>query len=227
MVALIKFGSGLLFVLAACFSLTACSSLDFINRVSEVPENKPTTISYGASPRQKIDVYQPVESRRAITAIAQATTSVISEAQAATVAARPLVIFFYGGSWNSGAREDYRFLARAFNDLGYVVAIPDYRLTPEVIYPEFLRDSAAAVSTLIKRAGEFGADPNRVDTLLAPITRPCWPWTPAGCRPQIVKKSGGSLGLRCRQIFCRYAYRLCSGPLTGPTPRVTLNRLNM
>ena len=161
-VALIKFGSGLLFVLAACFSLTACSSLDFINRVSEVPENKPTTISYGASPRQKIDVYQPVESRRAITAIAQATTSVISEAQAATVAARPLVIFFYGGSWNSGAREDYRFLARAFNDLGYVVAIPDYRLTPEVIYPEFLRDSAAAVSTLIKRAGEFGADPNRV-----------------------------------------------------------------
>lgn len=154
--------NGLLCIFVACFGLTGCSSLDLINRVSELPENSPTIISYGLSPRQRIDVYRPVESSRAITAIGQASTSVISAAQAATPAARPLIIFFYGGSWNSGARGDYRFLARAFNDLGYVVAIPDYRLTPEVIYPEFLRDSAAAVSTLIKRAGELGADPNRI-----------------------------------------------------------------
>jgi acetyl esterase/lipase len=75
---------------------------------------------------------------------------------------KPLVIFFYGGSWNSGSRADYRFVARAFNDLGYSVAIPDYRLTPEALYPDFLKDSAQAISLLINRAEEFGADPQRV-----------------------------------------------------------------
>ena len=122
---------------AAVFGLSGCSSLDMVNAFTPSPNGLPVTLSYGSSERQRVDVYQA--GRR-----------------------KPLVIFFYGGSWNSGSRTDYRFVARAFNDLGYSVAIPDYRLTPEALYPDFLKDSAQAISLLINRAEEFGADPERV-----------------------------------------------------------------
>jgi len=121
----------------AVFGLTGCSSLDMLNAFTPSPSGRPVTLSYGSSERQRVDVYQA--GRR-----------------------KPLVIFFYGGSWNSGSRTDYRFVARAFNDLGYSVAIPDYRLTPEALYPDFLKDSAQAISLMINRAEEFGADPQRV-----------------------------------------------------------------
>jgi acetyl esterase/lipase len=121
----------------AVFGLSGCSSLDMVNAFTPSPSGLPLTLSYGSSERQRVDVYQA--GRR-----------------------KPLVIFFYGGSWNSGSRTDYRFVARAFNDLGYSVAIPDYRLTPEALYPDFLKDSAQAISLLINRAEEFGADPQRV-----------------------------------------------------------------
>jgi acetyl esterase/lipase len=125
------------FAFAAVFGLSGCSSLDMVNAFTPSPNGLPVTLSYGSSERQRVDVYQA--GRR-----------------------KPLVIFFYGGSWNSGSRTDYRFVARAFNDLGYSVAIPDYRLTPEALYPDFLKDSAQAISLLINRAEEFGADPQRV-----------------------------------------------------------------
>ena len=124
-------------VFTAVFGLSGCSSLDMVNAFTPSPNGLPVTLSYGSSERQRVDVYQA--GRR-----------------------KPLVIFFYGGSWNSGSRTDYRFVARAFNDLGYSVAIPDYRLTPEALYPDFLKDSAQAISLLINRAEEFGADPQRV-----------------------------------------------------------------
>jgi acetyl esterase/lipase len=138
----------------AMLGLAGCSSLELINQITGEPNAKPTTIAYGPNPRQVIDIY-PVIDKPA------AATEVIRSAVAANQL-RPIVVFFYGGSWNSGDRSSYRFVAKALNDLGYVVAIPDYRLTPEVLYPEFLKDSAAAVSAVIARAAQLGGDPKRV-----------------------------------------------------------------
>jgi acetyl esterase/lipase len=142
------------FSLLALLGLTGCSSLELINQITGEPAAKPTTISYGPSPRQQVDIYPVVNNPTR-------PTEVIRTAVAANQA-RPIVIFFYGGSWNSGQRSSYRFVAKAFNDLGYVVAIPDYRLTPEVLYPDFLKDSAAAVSAVIAQATQFGGDPKQV-----------------------------------------------------------------
>ncbi len=139
--------------------LSGCSSLEFLNQVSGRPHSDPITVSYGSHSRQRVDVYPVIEQRLGSSAGAGGW---VSSANAATAQGRPMVIFFYGGSWNSGSRTDYRFVATALNDLGYVVAIPDYRLTPEVLYPEFLHDSAAAVRTLIRQARDFGADPDRI-----------------------------------------------------------------
>lgn len=51
----------------------------------------------------------------------------------------PVVVFFYGGSWQEGAREDYRLVGEALARQGLVAVVPDYRLYPAVRYPPFLK----------------------------------------------------------------------------------------
>ncbi|WP_417310715.1 alpha/beta hydrolase [Devosia sp.] len=74
----------------------------------------------------------------------------------------PVIVFIYGGSWNEGDRRDYRFVGRALAALGYLVAVPDYRLVPEIEYPRFLEDCAAAVHLVRDVAAEHGGDANRL-----------------------------------------------------------------
>lgn len=71
----------------------------------------------------------------------------------------PMVVFFYGGGWESGARADYRFVAVALAKRGFVVAVPDYRVFPQARYPDFLVDGAKAVRWARRHAEEFGANP--------------------------------------------------------------------
>ena len=98
-------------------------------------------VAYGAGPRQHLDVYAPVATQNSLL---------------------PVVVFFYGGAWSSGRREDYAFVGRALAAQGFVVVIPDYRLVPEVRFPTFLEDSAAAVRWARENAAAFGGDGNRI-----------------------------------------------------------------
>ena len=77
-------------------------------------------------------------------------------------ARRPVIVFFYGGSWQSGDRAGYAFVGRALAAQGFLVAIPDYRLVPDVHYPEFVQDGAAAVRWVRANAARFGGDPDRI-----------------------------------------------------------------
>jgi acetyl esterase/lipase len=95
---------------------------------------------YGADPRQRIDVYRPRAARHPL----------------------PVIVFFYGGSWNSGSKGGYSFVGRALASRGFLVAIPDYRLVPQIRYPAFLQDGAAAVRWIEAHAAKLGADPNRL-----------------------------------------------------------------
>lgn len=88
--------------------------------------SKVETLSYGAHRRQALDIYY-----------------------SAGVAQRDAVlVFFYGGDWEGGSKGDYQFVAQAFTEEGYTVAIPDYRIYPEVTFPAFVEDAAAAVAKL-------------------------------------------------------------------------------
>ncbi len=58
---------------------------------------------------------------------------------------RPVVVFFYGGSWQNGDRGNYLFVAQALTSRGYVAVLPDYRTYPETAFPGFVDDAAAAV----------------------------------------------------------------------------------
>ncbi len=73
----------------------------------------------------------------------------------------PVVMFIYGGAWKQGRRADYQFVGKALAARGFVVVIPDYRLYPEVIYPDFLSDNAQAVKWIEDNIKDYGGDPSR------------------------------------------------------------------
>lgn len=102
-------------------------------------------LTYGAGPRRALDVY--LQAAR--------------EPRPAGGGA-PLVVFFYGGSWQRGRRGDYRFVGEALASRGCVVAIPDYRLYPDAVFPGFVEDAAAAVRWARDHAAALGADPRRI-----------------------------------------------------------------
>lgn len=74
----------------------------------------------------------------------------------------PVVIFWHGGGWVKGTRQDYGFAARAFAARGYVVVVPDYRKVPGVRFPAFLEDGAEAVKWTRDNIGRFGGDAGRI-----------------------------------------------------------------
>lgn len=99
-------------------------------------------IAYGSTPRQRMDIYV-------------AAGDEMDEI-------KPLLVFFYGGSWSSGDKADYAFAAKAYASQGFVVGLPDYRLSPQVHFPVFIEDAAAAVAKARAEAVRYGADPDRI-----------------------------------------------------------------
>ncbi len=129
------------FTLAFAAFLAACSPIKVLNALTPSSTfTKTSSIAYGADPRQTLDVYRPI--------------------QAAPNA--PVVVFFYGGSWNSGAKGDYDFVGEALASRGIVVVIADYRLYPQVRYPLFLQDNAQAVAWTYQHIADYGADPKQL-----------------------------------------------------------------
>ena len=122
--------------------LSGCSGAGVLNAVAGKVHQGQQDIAYGKDPRQRLDVYQPLAGNRP--------------------AAPPVVVFFYGGSWSKGERADYRFVGEALASAGAIVVIPDYRLSPGVRYPEFVRDSAAAVKWAFDHAAQLGGSPDNV-----------------------------------------------------------------
>lgn len=124
----------------------ACSPVRTLNAFVASDSHQLTAATYGEGERRQLDVYTPL-----------ATSERVRPANG-----WPLVVFFYGGSWNQGERENYRFVGEAMAARGILTLIPDYRLYPQVRYPEFLKDNAAAVAWALREAARLGADPRHV-----------------------------------------------------------------
>ena len=130
--------------LAVLVALAACAPVRFLNGVASAGQgfNSTEDVVYGPLARQALDLYTP--------------------ATPAPPAGWPIVVFFYGGSWNTGERADYRFVGAALAARGVLTLVADYRHYPEVRYPEFLRDSALALAWGLTEAPRLGGDPKRV-----------------------------------------------------------------
>jgi acetyl esterase/lipase len=77
-------------------------------------------------------------------------------------AGAPVVVFFYGGGWRSGYKELYRYVGKALARRGYVAVVPDYRIYPEVCYPDFIEDGARVVRWVKDNVSRFGGDPEKI-----------------------------------------------------------------
>ena len=73
----------------------------------------------------------------------------------------PVVMFIYGGSWRAGDKFEYEFAGRALAAAGFITIIADYRLWPEVKYPDFLDDCAEAMKWIQDNIEGYGGDPKR------------------------------------------------------------------
>lgn len=121
--------------------LVGCSPLKVLNAFTPGGTfNKTADLSYGNDPRNRLDVYTPIDAP----------------------ADAPVVVFFYGGSWNTGSRSDYSFVGEALASRGIVAVLADYRLYPQVHYQGFLDDSARAVGWAREHIGQYGGDPARL-----------------------------------------------------------------
>jgi acetyl esterase/lipase len=135
----------LLFVSVAIIAtliVSACAGLAFT--VANAPAHfggfdRRADVAYGTHPRQHLDVYSPKSAE-----------------------SRPIIVFWYGGGWESGRKSQYRFVGAALAKAGYIAVLPDYRLYPEVKFPVFVHDGADALKWVMSHAAEIGGDPKRI-----------------------------------------------------------------
>ncbi len=134
--------------IAGLATLAGCSRLDLLNGANAlVPGDAAVKrvvsgAAFGSEARQRLDVHAPADARGA-----------------------PVLVFFYGGSWASGRRQDYGFAARALAARGFVVVVPDYRIVPQARWPAFVEDGAAAIAWTRANIAASGGDPARIGVI--------------------------------------------------------------
>ena len=74
----------------------------------------------------------------------------------------PVHVFVHGGYWRSFDKQDFSFVARAFQPAGVLVAVINYALIPTVDMDELVRQVRASVAWLHRNAGALGGDPARL-----------------------------------------------------------------
>ncbi|KDP93541.1 alpha/beta hydrolase [Brevundimonas sp. EAKA] len=123
----------------------ACSPLGLLNSLGPRDggvRRVARDIAYGDDPRQRLDLYAPT-----------------------APGTYPVLVFFYGGGWDSGSRDLYGWAAQALAAQGFVVALPDYRVVPQVVFPAFIEDAAVATAKAADVAAAYGGDPERLGVL--------------------------------------------------------------
>lgn len=84
-------------------------------------------LAYGLQARQRLDLYRGES---------QSTEAV------------PLIVFVHGGAWSHGDKRDYAFIGEALIRSGCNVAILNYRLAPEHVFPSYVNDIDRALDFL-------------------------------------------------------------------------------
>ena len=66
----------------------------------------------------------------------------------------PVFVYFHGGGLEAGSKEQHFIEDLVKKGIGVVSA--NYRMYPSAVYPEFVRDAAAAVAWTYKHINEYG-----------------------------------------------------------------------
>ena len=110
----------------------------FVNRGLPPPD---LTVAFAPDLGLSMDVYKP---------------------RVAMAAKAPVVVFFYGGSWQRGTRDQYQFVGQQLAENGVLAVIADYRTYPSAMFPAFMDDAARAVRRVHDDAAGWGGDPDKL-----------------------------------------------------------------
>jgi acetyl esterase/lipase len=97
-------------------------------------------LSYGSDNRQSLDIYRAKNSQKKL----------------------PVVMFIHGGYWSAGEKEQYRFVGETLAKQGYLAAVINYQLFPQVRFPVFIEDAALALAWLHEHVAEYSGDPQQL-----------------------------------------------------------------
>jgi arylformamidase len=95
-------------------------------------------VSYGASPREKLDIF-PAEKTGA-----------------------PVLVYFHGGYWRSGGKEQNAHFAELFVARGATVVVAGYDLAPSVTVTEIVRQARSAIAWVYRNISKYGGDPAKL-----------------------------------------------------------------
>jgi len=110
--------------------LIGCSAAGVLNGITPSGSfDRDKNVSYGDGPRQMMDIYRADEPK----------------------VDAPVIVFVHGGGWNAGDKSMYKFVAEGFTKDGYDVVVPNYRLYPNMTYPDMVVDTGAAVNDVAVR----------------------------------------------------------------------------
>jgi acetyl esterase/lipase len=126
-------------------------------------------IPFGSDPAQKLDIYIP---------------------DGLTKPA-PVLIFFFGGSWQDGDKDGYRWVGQTFASHGIVTVIANYRLYPPALYPSFVEDGALALRYVHNEIAKDGGDPGRV--FVSGHSAGAYNAIMLAANPKFVRDAGGDL----------------------------------
>jgi acetyl esterase/lipase len=124
----------LLPLLLSALALSAASAQNAsVEPKRDIPYTEP------ADPLQKLDVYSPPGAKNL-----------------------PVVVWIHGGGWQQGDKAEMRQKPRAFMDKGLVFVSVNYRLWPNVVMGDIIRDVAKSIRWVHDHIAEYGGDPERL-----------------------------------------------------------------
>jgi arylformamidase len=95
-------------------------------------------VAYGASPRERMDIF-PAERPHA-----------------------PVLLYFHGGYWRSGGKEQNCHFAELFVKAGAAVAVVEYDLCPSVTVTDIVGQARAAIAWAYKNISHYSGDPSKI-----------------------------------------------------------------
>lgn len=126
--------------LTAALLLAGCSGQRVLNSITTTSTyTLASNVPYDDVGGQLLDVYTPRDTRNA-----------------------PVVVFFFGGRWENGTKDDFKFVGEALAARGFVAVLPNYRLYPQVKYREILGDSARAVVWARRNISRYGGNADKI-----------------------------------------------------------------
>jgi acetyl esterase/lipase len=128
-------------LLLSALALSACTGAQVLNSLTPgTGYVLATNLPFDDETRLRLDVYTP----------------------AGEVRDAPVVVFFYGGRWTTGSKDDFRFVGQALAAQGFVAVIADHRKYPDVVFPVFVEDAARAVRWTHRNIARFGGSADKL-----------------------------------------------------------------